>query len=221
MPGVLVGVIATDLARFTLNASCLVQLQGPPLTEVKFAIGGDLSTNRNNIIKEALERDKDYVFFCDDDMVFPPDILTRLLKHEEQIVASLYVSRHHPFRAMAFTEKVKVDGRDSWIPIRLKDQPPTGLIEVVAAGTAGMLVDIDVFKELEYDTWFDRQDGGGDDIGFCNRATEAGFPIFLDLEARMGHIGIHVLFPEWDENWTTGITIESATIHIENADDLS
>ena len=64
-----------------------------------------------------------------------------------------------------------------------------------------------MFLALEYDSWFKRA-GAGEDMSFCARAVEAGFPLYVDLGARMGHISTYSVWPmHQDGHWTSGIGI--------------
>ena len=171
--------------------------------------GIDIATNRRDIVREALAGDHvEWVLFLDDDMVFSPDLIQQLLIHDLPVVASLYLNRTPPFYAMAFGEKT-TDAlhKPVWVPVSLDGAPEEGLAEVVAAGTAGMLVRREVFEAIEEGTWF-IQDGTSDDIAFCERVTAAGFKIWLDLGARMGHISIHEVWPRYNAGeWFVGLRV--------------
>ncbi len=203
----IIGVAASRNARYSAFTEDLANLDMPYETWVVIKTGIDIATNRRNIVRQALDEERDWVWFVDDDMVFDALILNRLLRHQLPIVASLYLNRVPPFYAMAFNERTIDDqGRPAWKPVSLDGAPDEGLAEVVAAGTAGMLVKREVFEAIEYDTWF-IQDGTTDDIAFCERVTAAGFKIWLDLGSPMGHISIHEVWPRRDEGWHVGLQL--------------
>jgi GT2 family glycosyltransferase len=205
----IIGVAASRNARYSAFTECLANLAKPTPTKVVVKTGIDVAINRRNIVREALEGSYEWVFFVDDDMVFPSHLLGELLDHELPIVASLYLNRVPPFYAMAFGEKIEKDGKTVWLPVSLNGAPASGLAEVVAAGTAGMLVRREVFEAIDYDTWF-VQDGTSDDIAFCERVTEAGFRIYVDLIARMGHISLHEVWPRRDTDWYVGLRVSDS-----------
>ena len=206
-PGV-VGVACAELGRYSQFSECLANLVQPEDTTVKFEVGIDVAVNRRNIVRFALDREAEWVWFVDDDMLFAPGHLTGLLAHGQPIVASLYLNRKPPYYPVAYNRKfVGPDGGPAWNPVDLEDAPASGLADIVAAGTGGLLVCTEVFRALEYDSWFKR-DGAGEDMSFCARAVEAGFPLYLDLGARMGHISTYSVWPmKGEETWTAGIAI--------------
>lgn len=204
----MVGVIANDSARFTLFGMALTGLQTPVNTTIEWAVGSDRSRGRNNIVKRALEFGAEWIFYVDDDHVFPGDHLLRLLDWEEDIVASLYVQRVAPFYPIAYGE-IGDDG--TYLPLHLPDLPAEGLVEVVGAGTGGMLVRAEVFHVLEEthgQEWFTHTTEKSEDLMFCDRAIAAGFKVHVDLGARLGHIAPAAVWPThhgeagWQIGWT-------------------
>ena len=155
-----------------------------------------------------MTRGDDWVWFVDDDMLFGPAHLWNLLAHNKPIVASLYLNRKPPYYPVAYNRRfIQENGDPAWNPVDLEGAPPSGLVDIVAAGTGGLLVRTEVFRAMEDDSWFKR-DGAGEDMSFCHRAIEAGFPIYLDLAARMGHISNYSVWPmNREEHWTAGIGI--------------
>lgn len=206
MTGV-IGVACADLGRYSQFSQCLANLVKPEGTHVQFEVGIDVAVNRRNIVRYALENDYAWVWFVDDDMLFAPDHLMRLLAHEQPIVASLYLNRKPPYYPVAYNRRfMRPDEGPSWNPIDLDGAPASGLADIVAAGTGGLLVRRAVFEALEYDIWFKRN-GAGEDMSFCARAIEAGFPMYVDLGARMGHISTYSVWPIPGPKWTAGIGI--------------
>lgn len=208
MSGV-IGVACADLGRYSQFSQCLANLVKPDGSHVQFEVGIDVAVNRRNVVRYALENEYDWVWFVDDDMLFGPDHLMRLLAHDQPIVASLYLNRKPPYYPVAYNRRfMRPDEGPSWNPIDLDGAPASGLADIVAAGTGGLLVRRAVFEALEYDIWFKRN-GAGEDMSFCARAIEAGFPMYVDLGARMGHISTYSVWPIPGAKWTAGIGITS------------
>lgn len=209
MSGV-IGVAAAELGRYSQFTSCLANLEKPKGTTVVFEVGIDVAVNRNNIVREAIAREAPWVFFVDDDMLFGPDHLTRLLAHEKPIVSSLYFNRKPPYFPVAYNrQSTNAEGGPIWNPVSLVGAPGSGLVDIVACGAGGLLVQTPVFLSLpSYGSWFKRNKAG-EDMSFCARAVEAGFPLHLDLGARMGHISNYSVWPMRDAegHWTAGIGI--------------
>lgn len=207
MSGV-IGVACAVLGRFSEFSSCLANLEKPPGTMVQFEPGIDVAENRRQIVSDALEAKAEWVFFVDDDMIFAPDHLMRLLAHRKPIVASLYLNRKPPYYPVAYNHRATdKDGGPIWSPVSLDGAPAEGLVDIVAAGAGGLLVRTEVFRALEHGMWFKR-DGAGEDMSFCARAIEAGFEMHLDLGARMGHISTYSVWPiKGPDQWAAGIGI--------------
>lgn len=197
----LIGVSASVQARYSAFTECLANLMKDRDDLVVFRTGIDIGANRNSIVRQALVEKREWVWFVDDDMTFPEDHLVGLLMRLDEdhpVIASLYLNRKPPFYPVAYNHHTLVEGQPVWKPVSLAGAPTEGLAEIVGAGTGGMLVRTDVFREIEYDTWFDHHQST-DDLAFCQRVTAAGFPIFLDLGAPMGHISTYEVWPRFQQ----------------------
>lgn len=202
-----VGIIADSTGRYTMFTQALISLHSPVNTAVDFRIGADRGRSRNSLVRASLERGSEWICFFDDDHTFPPTLLNQLLSHEEPIVASLYLQRSDPFLPIAYAEK-----RDSnYWPLDLSSLPAHGLAPVVGAGTGGMLIRSEVFHALP-EPWFVHTTEQSEDLYFCDRAVEAGFPIYVDLDARLGHIAAINVFPSYEEDtgWAAGLSVSPA-----------
>lgn len=189
----------------------MVGLRHPVNTAVDFRIGADRGRSRNSLVEASLERGSEWILFLDDDHVFSPDLLFQLLSHEQPVVAGLYLQRSDPFLPIAYTEKRE----DSYWPLDLSLLPKDpGLIPVVGAGTGGMLIRSEIFYDLE-PPWFIHTTQQSEDLFFCDRVVEAGFPIFVDLKAPLGHIAVTTVFPSFEEDigWAAGLSV-SPSMHV-------
>jgi len=214
MSGV-IGVPCNDAARYSFFAASLTGLVAPVNTQVRWAMGSDRIRGRNRIVKESLAAGSEWVMFIDDDQAFGAQLINRLLSHEKPIVASLYLQRTPPFGPIAYTHRE--DDDKTYRQVFLHDYPVNhGLLEVRAAGTGGMLIRSEVFHALvdqglcEDGVWF--KDGeASEDLTFCEKAGEAGFPIYVDLQARLGHCTTSIIWPSVHEDtWTVGAQISQS-----------
>ena len=197
----LIGIIANDAARFSLFTSCTINLNKPPDTKIECLIGGDWCGARNSLVKQAIEQEYDWLWFMDDDHAFAPNLLERLLAHDVPLVMPLCLQRVFPFAPVAYTSHDGV----KYHPINPGDHDET-LVPIVAGGCAGMLIRREVLLAVE-EPWFEYADRS-EDIIFCEKAREAGFSLYCDTEARLGHITTAVVWPaEHDDEWVTGFTI--------------
>jgi len=92
--------------------------------------------------------------------------------------------------------------------------PDEGLVEIHAAGSAGMLVRERVLAALD-DPWFapgPGAEGLNEDLEFCRKVRAAGFQIWCDPGALLGHIAIHSVWPRWDGGrWHLGLLHDQET----------
>jgi glycosyltransferase involved in cell wall biosynthesis len=209
-----VAVVANDLARYTMFAVSLNQLKSPPNTRLDWGLSTDIAGARNTLVQRALENGSEWVFFLDDDHVFPEDALMRLLEHDLDMVCSLYLRRSGGFNPVAAAARSEDGLYDS---IDLKELPGEGLLKIHASGGCGMLIKAEVFRAIsEEPTWFEYGRVGSwhasEDYIFCEKAQEAGFDIFLDLQARLGHMTPSAIWPSWvDSEWAVGFSVADGT----------
>lgn len=204
--GGIVGVIANDAARFSQFTACILQLDRPDGTEVRMLIGGDWCGARNELAQEVVDGGHDWLWFMDDDHVFAPELLERLLSHELPLVTPVCLTRQRPFRPVQFTERRPGDAKQ-YLPIPLDVMERTGgLVELEAGGTAGMLIRREVLEAIP-PPWFEYADRS-EDIIFCEKAKAAGFKLMCDLSCRIGHITVAVLEPAViGGRWAIGMTV--------------
>lgn len=216
----LIGIIANDSARYSLFASCVTNLRLPAGWEKpQWLIGGDWCGARNQLCQIVLDEGYTHLWFMDDDHAFSPDLLTRLASHLEDpevaIVNPMCLTRVAPFTPVTYTKRDD-SAEHRYFPIGLEESPSEGLVELEAAGCAGMLIRRDVIeavKEFEYEVdgdpvpWFEYGDRS-EDILFCEKAKELGFKLWGDLGARLGHITTCVVIPDFvDGDWHTKLDI--------------
>lgn len=205
-------VIANDSARHTLFWSCWKHLQIPSDWRVEHLIGGDWCGARNTLAQMTLDSGADYLWFMDDDHAFQPDLLMKLLRHDLPLVVPVCLGRQAPFAPVTFTENLgTLDGYEGYERKRLAlpEHSPNELVKLVAGGTAGMVIHRDVLEAVGGPHWFE-YGFVSEDLLFCDKAVAAGFEIYCDLGARLGHITTAVVWPTvHDEEWTVGVTIGS------------
>lgn len=205
-----------DNARYTAFWACERWLQKPPNTKFDMVVSTDIPSARNTIVQRALEGGSEWVLFLDDDHTFASDFLMRLLSHEKEVVSGLYLQRAGGHQPIAFSHR-REDGL--YERINLLDYPGEGLLKVKAVGAGGLLVRSEVFWAIDDDpTWFEHGRVVGEswnaaeDIIFCEKAQRAGFEVFVDLEARMGHMAPSSIWPQYiDNQWCLGFSVADGT----------
>ena len=145
---------------------------------------------REKLAQMALDAGADYILWIDSDMRFPCDAIDRMVGHGLPIIAANYSTRRLPLRPVA---ALNPEGTAYHHTVRGSQK-----LEMVAhVGMGFMLVKREVFEKLPK-PWFlmsvgDHIPGGleGEDVYFCRKAAEHGFPTFVDdmVSHQVRHIG--------------------------------
>lgn len=130
-----------------------------------------------------------HILFVDDDMVFAPDALRRLLAHDLPVVGGLCHNRRHPYMPILL-HRAETGNK----PYLYQYDYPSGLVEVDATGAAFLLAKMEVLEaiEVKYPTNGEgpfSNLGNGEDVSFCERAKACGFSTYVDTTVEIGHIG--------------------------------
>jgi GT2 family glycosyltransferase len=193
---------------FTGTARSLMELGwGNRVAEAKAAHGFDaidfqwattfprVDAMRDSLADCAVKEGYSHILFLDADMVWPTDVLHRMLKHHDDgIVGGLYVLKSPPHAPVAMKERFRVEGSvvDQFWHV---DLDTTDLIDCEVLGMGCTLIPVKVFTEIGPRPWFEyKNDDAGwpvitEDVPFCLKAKEAGYRIALDPTIQCGHIG--------------------------------
>jgi hypothetical protein len=202
----LVGILSNEAARYAEFWACVSKLDLPYGWEFHILIGGDWCGARNTLCEMTLEGDYSHLWYMDDDHSFAPDLLRRLLTWRVPLVTPICLTRTFPFLPVTYTDENPGSG-ERYLPLRFEGRPGEGLVEALAGGTAGMLIERQVIEAIE-PPWFEHTERS-EDIVFCEKAMEAGYVLHTDLGARLAHITTASVFPHYDpeQGWTTGMFI--------------
>lgn len=164
-----------------------------------------VAQNWNHTIADILlpNPDLEWVFFMNDDHLYPADVLVRLLDHEVDFVTALYTERVIPFAPQLYDE---VDAAGLLTRLSLPGSPVSGLTPIVACGDGALLVRRSVFELVDPPWWTYGSilpDNTDHDTSFCQRVREAGIPLYADLSLSVGHMTPITLTPEQqsDGSW--------------------
>jgi hypothetical protein len=191
---VLIGVPTMEMARQAVFYDYFNQMFKPIGTVMAFTHGQSPARGRNLIIQQAIENNCSHILFLDDDVLVRPDILTRLIAHDKDIVTGLQFSRNYPHKPYIFDTALE-GGK---CRMHLLSDGESGLVPIINCGFGCVLIKVEVFKSMEqpwvrlgeYDT-----DMWCDDIGFFNRARSHGYKLFCDLDVRVGHLATVAIWP--------------------------
>ena len=174
----------------------------------------NLSRSRNQMVLDMLAHDDaEWLWTVDTDATFQPDILDRLLDNADPTERPIIGALSHQIRGKLDNGKPVIQNGSQvreTIPTLYKMlttdgvitgyQESTsygeGLLEVDATGCHCLLIHRTVFEAIKSDhpyRWF-REDElspgliAGEDIWFCVKAREVGYPIYVDTRLESGHV---------------------------------
>ncbi len=206
------GVIAIPTAvsaRWASFWQAVTEMDAPPGMQwgkdivVRIGRGCSPATNRNGLIEEAKKLGAKWIWFLDDDLVFFPNSLTRLLEHfknpEIEAVVGLSFHRQPPFKALWFhTPDPAKEAMHGTLP-----PPEDGLVRLYACTFGGLLVRMSAIERMEPpyvalgqfvpDQW-------DDDIYFCRKFTQAGGKLWGDSSVKFGHTTDIEIWPYYNKD---------------------
>lgn len=196
-----VGLVSQPLARFTdfwLSFQALVR---PASTRFSFQQGMDVTGGWNRIIETMAG---DWLWIMGDDHTFAPDILVNLLAHEVDVVVPLCLKKDAPFDPVVYDGEEGEDESTGLTYHRVAHLPMNGLHEIYAAGSAGMLIRRHVLDALERPVFRTSHGVQNEDLLLCKAIREAGFKLYCDVDQKLGHIGLHTVYPMWaGDRWSS------------------
>jgi len=190
-PSVLVSILTRETVT-TAWAAAFRNLQIPPGGGIRWSYGAPFDPARNACCGGALEGGFEYVFFLDDDIITPPDVISRLMARRLPIVSGTYFRRNSPFAPVAQVRDAQ--GLPCWLMKFDLNQ----LIEVDHVGAGCLLLHRSIFDKIK-PPWFewrcDRFDfpphlRTSEDFAFCEKAQEVGYKVILDTGVQCIHAGL-------------------------------
>lgn len=154
---------------------------------------------RERCVDNALQWGSEWIFFWDDDMIFPWSAFLRLWRHKKPAVAALAFTSREPILPVIFKWEISPrNGGERWHATNVIDYPENKLMSnedvggVLAFGTGVVLIHTSVFRQIPK-PWF-ASTGCGEDVHFCLRCHEHGIPIYVDTSLKTMHKRFQ---PEW------------------------
>lgn len=190
-------------ARFHLSVTNLAHSltsNGWPV-DINYAEGTYLSTQRNNLSKQAMEEGYD-LLFIDSDMVFSPNDVLRIMKIEGDVIGGLYFARRWPYRPLVFKEDL-TDEIGKFRGYAVGDVPSKPF-RCAGLATGMMYIRNSALKKAwDYKThgygkpfnfW---EDSSGDqikeDLAFCHRCNLLGLQMVCVPDVDLGHISTQII----------------------------
>lgn len=155
-----------------------------------------LLTQRERLALEAKNIGAEYMLWLDSDMVFPATTALRLMAHQEPVVAANYIRRQPPYKGVAYET---IGDWQNPLPYEPQDE----LVEVEGIGMGCMLVKTEILDQIPQ-PWFEfgwtreTQDWLGEDMIFCQKMAQAGYPVKVDTNLSMEtrHLGTYAFGPD-------------------------
>jgi hypothetical protein len=163
-----------------------------PRNTMDIRMGVDICGALNSMIRNLRG---DWLWIMGDDHAFDPELLPRLLAHEVDVVVPHCLRRNPPWQPVVNSH----EDEDGWQVAA--ELPEEGLTPIWSAGSAGMLIRRRVFEAIG-DPWFTPAPdavGLNEDINFCRKVREAGFTLWCDPAALLGHISNYTVWPRFDD----------------------
>lgn len=151
--------------------------------------GTYLGKARNEIHKRYVNKNNGtpYLMMLDSDIVFPPELLEKLMACKLPIVGGWYRDKkaetHHPCVYDFIVEDDKGVSH-----FKHRDSVGQGLEKVDAMGAGCWLMTREVAEavgEEPYDTF-----RGGEDMEFCRKLMKLGIPLHVDWSLNLAHVGV-------------------------------
>ena len=206
-----------------LFAQSLALLKRECDVQIGWEVGSLVYHARNNLARQALKTDADYVLWLDSDMVFAPDTLIRMLKvckdNDIDFLTAVCFRRKPPYTPCLFDRLEKVEKGASYTALM---SVPEGLFKVGGCGFAGVLMASDVLLSVQSKfngRMFDPMDGFGEDVSFCWRARQCGYEIWCDSSIEFGHVGNCIVTRGYFEAYNGGGNVSESKTGEEDLDD--
>lgn len=168
----------------------------------------NVSNSRNDICRQFLDYDAEWLLFIDSDMMFPHDAIDRLMQSadadERPIVGGLCFGVNNG--VLFPTLYIFHDSEKGPTTARVPEFPENTVVPVAGTGGAFLMIHRRVLEAFlahgfsEAFPFFQESElagqPAGEDITFCLRAGVLGFPVHVDTGLHIGHHKSQVLTHE-------------------------
>jgi len=153
--------------------------------DIRWGAGYSVVKARNNLIKEFLQSDCQYLFFVDIDMGLPINGLKQLIEDDKDVIGGLYFERIPPHNPIMMEKGTFTKKEHRYIFQRNYTE---GVVEVDATGAGALLIKKEVLKKIPY-PWFAEppEYSISEDFYFCEQLKKAGYKIYVDTRVKITH----------------------------------
>lgn len=162
--------------------------------EVKIIAGSLVHIARDRLARHAVNNGFSHVLWIDSDMVFSPSIAEDLLDTGKAMVCGRFISRHSPYLQVIFKsiERNRVERY-------MEADIPDDTFRIAGCGFGCVLMRTEILRDVlqnNHGQAFLPTPELGEDLAFCERAVGAGYEIWCEPTARVGHVGAVTIWPE-------------------------
>jgi len=201
----IIGIASQEVPKHVGFETAKDSLQRPDGTLLSRMVGNNIAHNYNRVMRFALENDMDWVWLIDDDHVFVPDVLMRLLAHELPVVFPLNIRRVAPYETTIHDALDDGLRQNTWDQLR----GWSGLTDIgnKNIGSSGMLIRREAIEKIG-DPWYlnahSIPENLSFDLEFSEKLRSNGYKIYVDMDTRIGHIGHIAAWPVCNKegNWS-------------------
>lgn len=180
----------------------LLWLEKGENVSVLFKANSLIYDSRNIISLTAIEQGYDRVMWFDSDMMFTP--MTMKMLHDDmnvnaaEMVSGLYFKRSGDSIPVIYDEIDEPTADGFGTPVRhiheYVDYPRNTIFPVRGCGFGCVMTSTRLLKAVwdRFGPAFAPYPWGGEDISFCHRVNQLGYPIYCDSRITCGHIGSFV-----------------------------
>jgi len=195
-PQVLVAILTREQVT-TKWAQGLRELQLPPQSAIIFLAGMPFDHARNSACQQVLQSGFTWLFFLDDDVIPPPNVIPTLMSRGKDIISGLYYRRADPIMPVMLADtKPK--------PSFITNFQPGSIVEADMVGAGCLLIHRRVLERVPAPKfeWLIDYDGVhtdrnipedtrcSEDFAFCRKAKKLGFSVSVDTSMQCIHCGL-------------------------------
>ncbi len=200
----MIGIPCNESARFSETYASIMGMRLPadwtnlpdgtsrmPVLQCRYA---SLAHSLNYIADIFMQTGYEWLFLLNDDHIFPPDTLLKLLAHDKDFVTGVYVKKQVPYSPVLY-DRIE-DGK--LIQKQFKTGE-SGLIPIVGCGDGCLLIRRSVFEAIPRPWWEmatgDSPDLITQDLIFCQKVRDARIEMWADLDTTVAHIALTPIQP--------------------------
>lgn len=187
-----VGILSSDLSRYSWFAQSLMAMRVPPNTKYLWIMGLWVSAAVNALVQQM---EGEFLIVLSDDHILPSNLLLKLLAHNVPLVAPSVCLRRPPFQPSFFHETD--DGTYTGYTWDELDGQ-TGLLPVDTFGGPGCVIRREVIEAVGmpfFESDPRQRELPHEDLYSFSKCRKAGFQPYVDLDTQLGHILPAAAFP--------------------------